>query len=205
MSDSFLEAAATRAAGELAGVAATVATAARGVEPQAVGPLVLLCGPSGVGKTSVAQHVASAMPLQLLSQDSFFNGAFVPYADALSSGKAEIEEPGHIDWASLREAARAPRRGGRACLVEGHTLLSDPQLVAEAACILFLDATAAVCAARRLGRRQRSAQEDADIEAYYHRFVWPAHLEHVCVTAPPMPCAACPHALNIFSPHAGGR
>ena len=79
------------------------------------------------------------------------------------------------------------------------------QLVAEAACILFLDATAAVCAARRLGRRQRSAQEDADIEAYYHRFVWPAHLEHVCVTAPPMPCAACPHALNIFSPHAGGR
>ena len=37
---------------------------------------------------------------------------------------------------------------------------------------------------QRLGRRQRSAQEDADIEAYYHRFVWPAHLEHVCVTAP---------------------
>ena len=151
---------------------------------QETGPLLLLCGPSGVGKSSVARVLEAARPLELLSQDSFFGGAFVPYAEAIQHGTAEMEEPDHIDWAKLRAAVHAARRNGRTCLVEGHTLLSDAMLVDAASGVLFLDAGPVVCAARRVGRRVRSEPENAEIAAYYHRFVWPAHVRHVCARAP---------------------
>ena len=68
----------------------------------AAGPLILLCGPSGVGKSSVAKELAAARHLALLSQDSYFGGDFVPYAEALERGRAEMEEPDHIDWDRVR-------------------------------------------------------------------------------------------------------
>ena len=147
------------------------------------GPLILLCGPSGVGKSSIARELAATRPLELLSQDDFFKGGFVPYAEALGSGAAEMEDPAHIDWVALGGAVRAARQGGCTCLVEGHTLLSDTALVDESSSILFLDASPAVCAKRRIGRRERSEQESTEISAYYLRFVWPAHLRHVCACA----------------------
>jgi uridine kinase len=76
-----------------------------------------------------------------------------------------MEEPDHIDWVALRGAVRVARQNGRACLVEGHTLLSDAGLVDEASSILFLDACPSVCTARRIGRRERSEQERAEIAA----------------------------------------
>ena len=82
-----------------------------------------------------------------LSQDSYFGGDFVPYAyarqgsspltsrpqtdllltrlslalhrEALERGRAEMEDPDHIDWVALRGAARAARQDGRAFLLEG--------------------------------------------------------------------------------------
>jgi len=68
----------------------------------AAGPLILLCGPSGVGKSSVAKELAAARHLALLSQDSYFGGDFVPYAEALERGRAEMEEPDQIDWNRVR-------------------------------------------------------------------------------------------------------
>ena len=68
----------------------------------AAGPLILLCGPSGVGKSSIAKELAAARHLALLSQDSYFGGDFVPYAEALERGRAEMEEPDQIDWNRVR-------------------------------------------------------------------------------------------------------
>mmetsp|Transcript_15755 Transcript_15755/g.35353 ORF Transcript_15755/g.35353 Transcript_15755/m.35353 type:complete len:207 (-) Transcript_15755:167-787(-) len=156
---------------------------ARRNTPQGVarGPLMLLCGPSGVGKSSLAVLLGAERPdeLTLLSQDTFFGGGFIPYADALRCGQADMEEPAHIDWLSLREAVRAAQSDGRACLLEGHMLLTDDALVEEASLILFLDAPSKLCASRRVGRRLRREAENAEIEEYYSRFVWPAYDQYV--------------------------
>jgi uridine kinase len=143
-------------------------------------PLLLLCGPSGVGKSAVADAIAATRPgLARISQDAYFGGAFVPYAEALRTGRSDMEAPGHVDWERLRIAALESRVGGCSCLLEGHAVVTDAALVEEASTIIFLDAPSEVCAARRILRRQRSEVENVDIQTYYQRFVWPAHVLHV--------------------------
>ncbi|KAL3931187.1 MAG: hypothetical protein SGPRY_001227 [Prymnesium sp.] len=96
-------------------------------------PLLLLCGPSPPAISSLAARAASARTptLALLSQES--------YASECAKDGA-IESPSHVNWPLLLKDARAATQAGRVCLVEGHLLLADSMLLAEAVSILFLDA-----------------------------------------------------------------
>ena len=140
--------------------------------------LLLLCGPSGVGKSTIVEQLALPDD-EVLHQDSFFAAPFLSYTDALRLGATHAESPSHIDFESLRKAvSQACERCDGHVIVEGHMLLHDAQLVQMAHQVVLLDASSEACAARRIGRRSRTADENAELELYYQTFVAPANAQY---------------------------
>lgn len=141
--------------------------------------IVLLTGMSGVGKSSVSKALRLMVPeCNIISQDEHFADAGITYAAALASGNCEMERAEHVDWARVLRVVRA---ADGLVLVEGHCLPACIELVDMAAAILVLNASPDECRARRLGRRERSAEEAAELSRYFDEIVAPAHREH---TAP---------------------
>ena len=114
-----------------------------------------------------------------IGQDGFFAAEFTPYSKAVDDSN---ERPNHVDWEKLKtkvkSAASDPDRYSLV-IVEGHTVLNDPELVEMCQTVIYLHLEADESCARRVGRRARGIEESNAIRKYFHEFVWPAHEKYV--------------------------
>jgi uridine kinase len=171
--------------------------------------VVVLTGPSGCGKSSVCEALRGRIPtLRIISQDDYFGFDAVPYAGALSRLDDSMELHTQVDWARLVsavESAVAELREGEWLIVEGHVVAQCELIVRRLArCVVSLCASQQLCCERRIGRRQRSAEEDAVVRDYYNLIVARAHARHVVPTLdalraradPPVHEISCERALE---------
>ncbi|KAJ1633261.1 hypothetical protein T492DRAFT_550483 [Pavlovales sp. CCMP2436] len=75
--------------------------------------LVLLTGPSGVGKSSVCECIRARIPGSIvLSQDTFFGSEVLSNDAALAARYDSMERADHVDWprvlAAVEEAIAEP-------------------------------------------------------------------------------------------------
>jgi len=139
--------------------------------------VAMVNGPSGSGKSTIANGVAGMVgsSVVVIHQDNYFSSKFTPHQLVVDDVN---ERPSHIDFARLRKDVenRCLERGGvNIVIVEGHMLVTDPQLVAMCDVVLCLDLERDVARQRRIARRERTPEEADEIRHYYNNFVWPAH------------------------------
>uniref|UniRef100_A0A7S3LM37 Phosphoribulokinase/uridine kinase domain-containing protein n=1 Tax=Aplanochytrium stocchinoi TaxID=215587 RepID=A0A7S3LM37_9STRA len=146
--------------------------------------LVLITGMSGCGKTTASKQLLEDLnscsgggsgSWVLLSQDSFFCGAFVPFDVALKEGSTPIEEPEHVDFEKLKAEVRSKLKQGFSVIVEGHALLSDSELSEQADAIVYIKVDPHTCMNRRIARKGRKSAEINTYKQYFTKFVVPAH------------------------------
>lgn len=164
--------------------------------------LIIIGGPSGVGKTTVARHLAGRLPgYSILSQDSFCTDRSGLLADndfySLDHERPDIVEHPLAADAISRLRSDSPalipvyihaelRRSGARTVLPGHIIyeglhaLYDPGLVARAVLTVFLDAPEDVIYQRRRERDVRDRRADhARFEEHFRHFVWPGFERHV--------------------------
>lgn len=143
---------------------------------------------SGSGKTTVAEKLLQQLnrgaetveatctaQWELISQDSYFCGEFVPYEVALRQGHTTIEDPSHIDFDKLKAAVREKLKKETNIILEGHALLSDKELHEMANISILIDVDHEICMERRISRKNRKTAEVDVYRTYYMKFVVPAH------------------------------
>jgi uridine kinase len=164
--------------------------------------LIIIGGPSGVGKTTVARHLAGRLAgYSILSQDSFCTDRSGLLDDndfyALDHERPDIvEHPLAADAIGrLRSGSPASipvyihaelRRSGARTVLPGHIIyeglhaLYDPELVAMAVLTVFLDAPEDVIYQRRRQRDVRDRRADPTrYDDHFRHFVWPGFERHV--------------------------
>ena len=59
-------------------------------------------------------------------------------------------------------------------LLEGHVVATDKALVNDADFAVVFEGSEDICRERRIGRRQRSPEDNVILSDYIKKFVWPA-------------------------------
>lgn len=80
-----------------------------------------------------------------------------------------------VNWESLKRDVAAARATGKLVVLEGHVVVTVPELADAAGFAVVLDEKEETCRARRLGRRARPEAEHAILERYIREVVWPAY------------------------------
>ncbi|CAK8989285.1 unnamed protein product [Durusdinium trenchii] len=139
----------------------------------ACGKLILLCGASGSGKSSLAATLGEAIGATLLHQDNYFLKAFVRYQDRVDDS---FEGPDHVNWPRLRCDTLEALKASDWVIVEGHLVAGDQELSSHASMVVSLHCPPDLCKARRLQRRKRPEKEEEELADYIDLFVSPAFL-----------------------------
>ena len=141
---------------------------------------MLITGPSGSGKTTLSDSIISQLSSSerppselpaLIHQDKYFIKPFVPYGSRVDDSLERAE--GNVDFCSLFSDVSDAMKGHPVVLVEGHVCHRHPHLLSLASLVVVLYVDSEVCKVRRLGRKQRSAEELEDLAAYIDGFVTP--------------------------------
>ncbi|CAK9059730.1 unnamed protein product [Durusdinium trenchii] len=141
----------------------------------ACGKLILLCGASGSGKSSLAATLGEAIGATLLHQDNYFLKAFVRYQDRVDDS---FEGPDHVNWPRLRCDTLEALKASDWVIVEGHLVAGDQELSSHASMVVSLHCPPDLCKARRLQRRKRPEKEEEELADYIDLFVSPAFLRY---------------------------
>ena len=169
----------------------------------AVVPVVAVTGPSGVGKTTLAESLCALVPpaaadashspqqdgSTIIHQDDFFN---VTLADPTDYGpdRPNLETPSGVDWPRFVAAIEAARDdlaatgdGVGLVVVEGFLLLAADADSGHSGAlplfdaVFFLDCPGEECLRRRLVRNpNRTAEQAAGLRSYWERCTWPGYL-----------------------------
>ena len=143
--------------------------------------VILVTGSSGSGKSTLTKRLAEVLTAPIVHQDNHFSAPFVQYKDAIDD---RMELPDHIDFdgiiKEIKSSANIPRKTHQTVLIEGHTLLSNDNLVSVVDLVLFLNVESIETALkRRVGRRERDAETNFYLARYYRQFVWTAHQKYI--------------------------
>lgn len=140
------------------------------------GRLILVCGASGSGKSSLAEALGEAIGCaNILHQDNYFLKPFLSYKERVDDS---FEGPAHVDWPRLRRDVREALEKSDKSIVEGHLVAADEELAHQASLVVLLRCPPELCKTRRLQCRPREVAEAQELSDYIDRFVLPAFLKY---------------------------